>query len=441
MEPPSETTYSSPFGVGPEAHHLPGLVREHGVVGDLVAVGHQRPDPRGAVVAVDVRAPEGRDGLAAVHEPAGHRAAVVAVLVLEDRHPGVRGVLVIVVAGRSLVGAPAEVGALPRAVGRRDVVDLLDGVLPDVADPEVAGGGVEGEPPRVAQPGAPDLRPCVPARRVRVVRGDGVGGVAVGRRVDAEQLRQQRGRLLTVALRIALRAAVAVARVEQAVRPEQDAAPVVVGERLVDRQHLAAAGRVDAIGGHRVLVDAGVAVVVRVADVEVAAVGREGQVEQALLAPGGRPIGHVQHLARRAAVDIHREDPAGLLRHVEDPVVVDDGDGLVEAPDLGQLHRHVAEVGGRRRARRGRRAAGRRGRGGRALVPAAADAEVSDPAVPSELPELEHAASRRSATAAAGRARAMPQPAPRGTAPCIAQGTTRMSPSCTTVTTRWPSWV
>ena len=54
------------------------------------------------------------------------------------------------------------------------------------------------------------------------------------------------------------------------------------------------------------------------------------------------------------------------------------------------------------------------GEAGGAVVPAAAGGEVSDPAVPSELSELEHAASRRSATTVAGRARAMPQPAPRG---------------------------
>ncbi len=161
-----------------------------------------------------------------------------------------------------------------------------------------------------------------------------------------------------------------------------------------------------------------------VADVEVAAVGREGQVEQALLAPRRRPIGHVQHLARRAAVGIHGEDPAGLLGHVE-------------APRRGRRWRSAgrscpisvsrtatfAEVGRRRRGgRRGRRAAGRCGRGGvgvgrrrggGAVVLAAAGGDVSDPAVPSELSELEHAASRRSATTAAGRARAMPQPAPR----------------------------
>ena len=58
-----------------------------------------------------------------------------------------------------------------------------------------------------------------------------------------------------------------------------------------------------------------------------------------------------------------------------------------------------------------------------------------------EVSELEHAASRRSAATVAGRARAMSQPAPRGATSGIAQGTTRMRPSCTTVTTRWPSCV
>src|SRR6185436_8613691 len=60
--------------------------------------------------------------------------------------------LVVAHALAALEGAPAEV--LGRLVGlEQHAVDLLDGVLPDVADPELAERGVEREAPRVAQAG------------------------------------------------------------------------------------------------------------------------------------------------------------------------------------------------------------------------------------------------------------------------------------------------
>src|SRR5688500_10320395 len=60
---------------------------------------------------------------------------------------------------RALEGAPAEV--LRRLVGlEQHAVDLLEVVLADVADPQLAERGVEREAPRVAQAGQDD----VPAR-------------------------------------------------------------------------------------------------------------------------------------------------------------------------------------------------------------------------------------------------------------------------------------
>ena len=138
--------------------------------------------------------------------------------------------------------------------------------------------------------------------------------------------------------------------VEEAVRPEQDVAAVVVGEGLVDGQHLTSGRRVDAVGGDRVLVDARVAVSVRVADVEVAAVGREGQVEQPPLAPA--PSSDRSCRAPRVACPRRHPSrgPGRPARPRRGPRRGRRWRWARRAPDLGQLHRHPAEVGGRRRA-------------------------------------------------------------------------------------------
>src|SRR5829696_4152410 len=85
----------------------------------------------------------------------------------------------------------------------------------------------------------------IAARRERVVRGHGVGVVARRPGVDAQHLAQQLPGVLGPAARVPGAAAVAEAEVEQAVGPEDDVAPVVVGEGLVDRQHPAAGPLVD----------------------------------------------------------------------------------------------------------------------------------------------------------------------------------------------------
>ena len=84
------------------------------------------------------------------------------------------------VAARALEHAPAEVRALRPAAPRE--VDLLDRVLADVADRDVAGRAVEREAERVAQ--AVRRRP---------------GGVPPRGRVDAQDLAEQRAPVLAVA--------------------------------------------------------------------------------------------------------------------------------------------------------------------------------------------------------------------------------------------------
>src|SRR5439155_26758076 len=95
----------------------------------------------------------------------------------------------------------------PRAHARC-VIELFPGVLPDVADVEVAGLPVEREAPGIAQPVADDLR-TRPARL----------------QVHPQQLAEARAEILGAVLGIASRAAVAHSNVEVAVRPERKLTP------------------------------------------------------------------------------------------------------------------------------------------------------------------------------------------------------------------------
>jgi hypothetical protein len=90
----------------------------------------------------------------------------------------------------TLEAVPPEVG--PRALASRKEVDLLDVLLPDVADHEVARAAVEREAVRVAKPVRVDLRAGAAAMDERVVVGDPVRTASVGTRIDAEDLPEQR---------------------------------------------------------------------------------------------------------------------------------------------------------------------------------------------------------------------------------------------------------
>ena len=93
----------------------------------------------------------------------------------------------------ALVAGPAEVRDVGRGAARhREPVDLLPGVLADVADVEVAVTGPERHPERIAEAGGDDpLRVRVGAREVlhRVVRG-GVARVRVDARDGAVEARR-----------------------------------------------------------------------------------------------------------------------------------------------------------------------------------------------------------------------------------------------------------
>ena len=157
----------------------------------------QRVERARAEVAVDVAAAELGERGAGVDDPAGHGAAL-GVRVLGDGPDELAGLVELVAldAVGALEGAPAEV--LRRLVGlEQHAVDLLHLVLADVADPQLAERGVEGEAPGVAQAGQDD----VPARlRLPDVGGEdlaelvprGPGPCGSGRR--RRRRRRARGR-------------------------------------------------------------------------------------------------------------------------------------------------------------------------------------------------------------------------------------------------------
>src|SRR5437764_11390513 len=92
---------------------------------------------------------------------------------------------------------PAPPVVHPAGGSSRLEVDLLPLVLSHVTDPQVAGGPVEGEPPRVPQTEVPDLGHCVLAVAKGVVGRDAVRLTALRPRIDPEELAQQRGMLLS----------------------------------------------------------------------------------------------------------------------------------------------------------------------------------------------------------------------------------------------------
>ncbi len=127
----------------------------------------------------------------------------------------------------------APTGAGPSAARRR--VDLLELVLADVGDPEVAGDRVEREPPRVAQPERPDLARAAPSTPTNglsagTVYGRSPDGVGSMRRILPSSVPRSSARRSGSPPEPPSPSA----DVEHAVGPERQIAAVVVGVRLVD---------------------------------------------------------------------------------------------------------------------------------------------------------------------------------------------------------------
>src|SRR5262249_7365459 len=138
------------------------------------------------------------------------------------------------VAACAFEAAPAVIAAQVHAV------HFLHRRLADVADPELPGRAVEAPAPWIAQPERENLRAGLSARAVQVAKGFARvritrwNAVRPGRAedLDAQHLAEQRVRVLRVAdgsVRAVIpAAAVADARVEEAVRAEREVAAVVV---------------------------------------------------------------------------------------------------------------------------------------------------------------------------------------------------------------------
>src|SRR4029077_13736501 len=166
---------------------------------------------------------QAREARVADYVAAGDRAVAAVVRVFEHRLHVAADAQARVLAPRPLPRAPAEVD--PACISPRAEVDLLDVVLTDVADRDVAGAPIEREAPRVAQPVGVDRRLHTRAPDERVVTRDRVRPPAGRPRIDPQDLPEQRPEVLSVADRPMLVVAattVADADVQQPVGPERE---------------------------------------------------------------------------------------------------------------------------------------------------------------------------------------------------------------------------
>ena len=213
----------------------------------------------------------------------------------------------------ALVHVPAVVPH-PAQLAAGPVVDLLPVALADVGHPEVAGGAVEGEAPRVAEPVPGDL----PAR---------LGGGDV----RPQELAERGAKVLGALLGVAGGAAVAHADVQQPVGAELQLAAVVVVVRLVDEEQLLGA-REDGLAARGAkLDDPGVAVpvgVVHVEETRLRVVRVKRHREEPLLAAALDAVADVEE-RRRAALPVHE--------HLDHARLLDD----VDVPGLGRGRRQV----------------------------------------------------------------------------------------------------
>ena len=253
---------------------------------------------------------------------------------------------------RALAVAPAVVASA--AAGRLEV-DLLEGVLTDIADDHrprpAARRVVEAPPPRVAQAEAPDLAEHARPPDERVRRRDVValGIVVRHRHVDAEHLAQQRLRILREMHRVVARPAVAHADVEIPVRSEREVAAVVVVEWLGDDTLAVGPAEIEArrrVGAERIgrrppePRDDGVGLQVDEVDVDAAArcvVRRERQPEQPLLPAVADDGSEVEVVGRLDDAALQHADAAVLL---DDELYGRVGRILDERHGLGEAARH-----------------------------------------------------------------------------------------------------
>src|SRR5262245_7675362 len=176
------------------------------------------------VVAADVNPIERRAPIATIHIAARHRVAIFPT-VGEDRLD-VGDAFIAVPIGEWLetfIDIPAVILATSYNS------DFLDPVLPDVADPQIVRDRIEAKPPWFAEAVRPNLRARIGATAKWIVSRNRIRqpGVCVVH-VDPQDLREVRGQILPVALRVLLRAGIAHRDVEVTIRTELNAAATMV---------------------------------------------------------------------------------------------------------------------------------------------------------------------------------------------------------------------
>ena len=221
------------------------------VLQDAVLLAHAEDAFRG-VVAAQVDAVERGALVAAVDVSAGDGVPVFPA-VGEDRRGEGPAFLAVLVRERfeAFVNAPAVV------LAATDKGHFLDPVLSDVGDPQVAIGGIEAEPPRIAEARGPDLGRDAGLPHERVVARDGVGLAGVGAvDVETHHLAEEQTHVLGVSVGVIVRTGVAHGEVEETVRPEFHAATaVILGNALDEDQASARPARIAEEVGRELFLD------------------------------------------------------------------------------------------------------------------------------------------------------------------------------------------
>src|SRR5262249_45460018 len=149
-------------------------------------------------------------------------------------------------------------------------VDLLELILTDVGDVQIARLRIEGKTPGVTQPRCPQLRTGAFDADKRIVRRNGVG-FDTRPDIEAEQLAQKDAMALGILERIASPASVSGAKIGVPIGAERELPAIVIGERrvwLAENQRFAC--RIGTVGilGDEEARDDQVASQIRVGDVE-----------------------------------------------------------------------------------------------------------------------------------------------------------------------------
>ena len=128
--------------------------------------------------------------------------------------------------------------------------------------------------------------------------------------------------------------------------PKSSSPPLWFAWGCVDGEQLAARPGVDCVAAHRVFVDTRIAFSIRVVHVDLGAVGRERQAEQAALATAADVGGDVEHRRRVQRTVPHGAHPPHLLGDVQRAVAAADRERgrVVDLRDRRELHVGGAEL-------------------------------------------------------------------------------------------------